>query len=173
MARIPSLNATTSANRALCIRRATPNDLDAVIALRIALLREHADNAVYGRLRDDAAERARLVFGAQLRMEDQVTLLAERASEVVGIMRCADTAGSPLLHPARYGYISSVYVVPGHRRHGVLRALFAAAEQWCTDRGLTELRLHNVPENPLSTAAWTALGFAIVEHLRMRPIEPR
>ncbi len=164
---------TTSANPTLCIRRATPNDLNAVIALRIALLREHSDNAVYGRLRNDAAERARLVFGAQLRLEDQVTLLAERGSEVIGIMRCADSAGSPLLHPARYGYISSVYVVPHHRRHGVLRALFEAAEQWCTERGLTELRLHNAPENTLSTATWSALGFEIVEHLRMRPIAPR
>jgi len=160
----------TATQRALSIRRAQPNDLTEVVRLRIALLREHAGNAVYGRLREDAEERAHAVFGAQLRLEDQVTFLAERGGTVVGIMRCADTLGSPLLRPARYGYISSVYVMPAERRHGVLRALFAAAEEWCTGRGLTELRLHNAPENALSSAAWTALGFEIVEHLRMRPI---
>ena len=159
--------------RALSIRRAQVSDLREVVRLRIALLREHADNPVYGRLRADAAERALEVFGAQLRLEDQITFLAERGATAIGIMRCADTVGSPLLDPARYGYISSVYVVPEERRHGVLRALFAAAEDWCTARGLSELRLHNAPENPLSSSAWTALGFEVVEHLRARPIRPR
>ncbi len=164
---------TTSIEQALIVRPATLTDLAAVVELRLALLREHSSNPVYGRLRIDAAERAREVFGAQLRMDEQVTFLAEHDASAVGILRCADTLGSPLLHPARYGYISSVYVVPRHRRHGVLRALFAAAETWCGARGLDEMRLHNAPENPLSSAAWTALGFDIVEHLRMRPIRPR
>ena len=163
---------TTTTERALIVRRATAGDLSAVVDLRLALLREHASNPVYGRLRPDAAERAREVFGAQLRMDDQVTFLAERGSQAVGILRCADTLGSPLLYPPRYGYISSVYVVPRHRRHGVLHARLAAAEQWCTERGLTEMRLHNAPENPLSSGAWTALGFDVVEHLRVRPIGP-
>jgi GNAT superfamily N-acetyltransferase len=96
--------------------------------------------------------------------------LAERGSDVVGILRCADTAGSPLLVPDRYGYISSVYVVPSARREGVLNALFQAAEEWCRERRLTELRLHNVPDNPMSSGAWNALGFDVVEHLRMRRI---
>jgi ribosomal protein S18 acetylase RimI-like enzyme len=164
---------TASTERAVTIRPATTNDLAAIVELRLALLREHSTNPVYGRLREDAAERAREVFAAQLRMDDQVTLLAQRGERTVGILRCAETAGSPLLYPARYGYISSVFVAPRHRRHGVLRALFAAAEQWCVDRGLDELRLHNAPENPLSSAAWTALGFDVVEHLRMRPIGRR
>lgn len=163
----------TATQRALTIRRAQANDLSEIVRLRIALLREHADNPVYGRLRDDAAERAFEVFGAQLRLEDQVTFLAERGGTAIGIIRCADTVGSPLLHPPRYGYISSVYVVPEERRHGVLRALFTAAEEWCIGRGLTELRLHNAPENPLSSSAWTALGFEVVEHLRARPIRSR
>jgi GNAT superfamily N-acetyltransferase len=63
--------------------------------------------------------------------------------------------------------------MPRHRRHGILRALLAAAEQWCIERGLGEMRLHNAPENPLSSGTWTALGFEIVEHLRLRSIEPR
>ena len=163
----------TSIERALIVRPATTDDLAAVVNLRLALLREHASNPVYGRLRSDAAERAHEVFAAQLRMDDQVTFLAERGTTAIGILRCADTVGSPLLFPARYAYVSSVYVIPRHRRHGVLRALFGAAEQWASERGLEEMRLHNAPENPLSSGAWSALGFEIVEHLRMRPIGPR
>lgn len=161
---------TSPAKRALGIRRATPDDLQVVIRLRIALLREHEDSPIYGRLRQDAEARAAHVFASQLTADDQVMFLAERGSDVVGILRCADTAGSPLLVPERYGYISSVYVVPSARRQGVLNALFRAAEGWCRERHLTELRLHNVPDNPMSSGAWTALGFEIVEHLRLRRI---
>ena len=164
---------TTTARRTLIVRRATVDDLTTVVALRIALLREHADNAVYRRLRPDAEERARELFRAQLQAEDQCTFLADHGPRTVGILRCADTPGSPLLFPSRYGYLSSVYVVPDVRRTGVLRALMAAAEGWCRDRGLREVRLHSAPESALSGAAWEALGFEIVEQLRMRPISPR
>jgi ribosomal protein S18 acetylase RimI-like enzyme len=164
---------TTIAHRAVTVRRATVDDLTTVVSLRLALLREHGGNAIYRRLRPDAEERARELFRAQLQSEDQCTFLADRGPATVGILRCADTPGSPLLFPARYGYLSSVYVVPEARRSGVLRALMAAAENWCRDRGLREMRLHSAPDNALSGAAWESLGFEIVEQLRMRPISPR
>ena len=157
----------------LTVRPATPDDLGVVVRLRLALLREHAGNPVYRRLRADAEERARGLFGAQLRSSDETVFLAERAGAPVGILRCVDTLGSPLLHPARYGYVSSVYVVPEARRTGVLTALLRAAAGWCAERGLTEMRLHNAAENAAANAAWQALGFDVVEHVRRRPLRPR
>ncbi|MFL5578019.1 MAG: GNAT family N-acetyltransferase [Gemmatimonadaceae bacterium] len=155
----------------VAVRPASLDDLDAVVALRIALLREHAHNPVYGRLRSDAPERARRLFAAQLESAYEVTLLAERAATPVGILRCVDAAGSPLLHPAHYAYVASVYVVPAERRAGVLRALMAEAEAWSRDRGLREMRLHNAADNPLAGAAWQALGFDVVEVLRVRSLD--
>lgn len=158
--------------RALTVRPATLHDLESVVELRIALLREHAANPVYGRLREDAEERARPLYAAQLRSPREVVLLAERDRRAVGILRCVETTGSPLLDPARYGYLSSAYVRPEARRSGVLRALLAAAERWARGRGLTEMRLHNASDNPLAAHTWEGLGFGLVEQLRMRPIEP-
>ena len=63
-----------------------------------------------------------------------------------------DSHGSPLLHPARYCYVSSAYVVPAGRRRGVLRRLLEAVEQWCAAEGLGEIRLHNAADNPLARA---------------------
>ena len=160
------------AARGLAIRQASEGDLDVVTALRLALLHEHRSNPVYGRLRRDAAARARRLYLAQLRSPHEVTLLAERDADVVGILRCIESTGHPLLLPATYGYISSVYVRPAARRAGVLRALVGAAVEWCRERGLTEMRLHNAADSPLSNAAWAALGFGVVEHLRMRPLPP-
>ena len=157
------------------IRTATAADLDAIVALRLALLREHAGNAVYGRLRADAPERARRLFAAQLASSREATFLAERAADapppgerVVGILRCMEAIGSPLLEPERYGYVASVYVVPAARGAGVLRRLLAAAEAWCARHGLDEIRLHSAADNVSGNGAWAALGFEIAEHLRVR-----
>lgn len=154
----------------LAIRRATPADLDVVVELRLTLLRAHRGNPVYGRLRPDVRRRARRLFAAQLANEEEVTFLAEQAGNVVGILRCTIGRSSPLLEPAHFGYVASVYVRPAARRAGVLTTLLAEAESWCRARGVAELRLHNAADNPLANAAWDALGFAVVEHLRVRPL---
>lgn len=154
------------------VRQATPDDLMVVVELRLALVTEHADNIIYGRTRRDMRTRARQLYLSQLRSPREVTLLAEQDGSVVGILRCVDSVGHPLLHPDRYGYISSVYVRPAARRHGVLSALMRAAEQWCRGRGLTELRLHNAADNPVSNATWDAFGFEVAEHLRVRRLTP-
>jgi hypothetical protein len=46
------------------VRRAGQKDLPAILTLRMALLREHAHNAIYGRLRADAESRAARLFAA-------------------------------------------------------------------------------------------------------------
>src|SRR5438309_923012 len=103
--------------------QATVDDLAAVVALRLALLREYADHPVYGQLRPDVEARARPLFEQQIKAADQAIFLAERGDEIAGIVRCADVKGSPLLLPDRYCYVTSVFVRPEHRRHGVLSVL--------------------------------------------------
>lgn len=154
------------------VRPAAPRDLDAVVALRLALLREHPDHPIYGRLRPEADRRARELFAAQLRSRLETIFLAEVADDVVGIIRCVESLGSPLLEPARYAYVSSAYVRPDARRRGVLRALMTEVERWCRARGLDQMRLHNVDGSEAAEGAWDALGFAIVEQVRLRAVTP-
>ena len=162
-----SLEADASFDAGLTVRQAAMADLAIVVELRLALLREHSQNPIYRRLRPDAPARASRLFAAQLRSPSEVVFLAEHEGATVGILRCVASAGLPLLFPAHHGYISSVYVVPTARRHGVLHALFGAAIGWCRERGLREARLHNAVENETANAVWDALGFRVVEHLRV------
>ena len=159
----------SGAARQLTVRRATLSDLPTIVDLRLALLRENGDHPVYGQLRADARERAYHVFGAQLRSSNEVMFLAELRGTVVGILRCVETLNSPLLHPDRYCYVSSVYVRPNARRSGVLKALLRRAGEWCGDRGLREMRLHNVPGGAAS-AAWSASGFVVMEEVRRKEL---
>jgi len=152
------------------IRSATQADLADVVGLRLALLREYRDNTIYGRLRPDARERAERLFSRQLVSPQEVIFLAHQDGHAVGILRCLHSTASPLLYPSEYGYISSVYVVPEVRRSGVLRRLYDEAVRWCRERGLTEVRLHNAADNPTANAAWDALGFEVVEVLRVKTL---
>jgi len=154
----------------LAVRAANLGDLSSVVELRLALLREYGDDPLYKRLRDDARQRARELFYSQLMSPNETMLLAERRGRAVGILRCVDSPGSPLLLPERYCYVSSVYVVPEERRRGVLRALVAAAERWCEQRGIDEMRLHNASSSSVAADVWSAFGFEIVEHVRRRPL---
>jgi ribosomal protein S18 acetylase RimI-like enzyme len=142
-----------------------------VLRLRFALLREQASNPLYNRVHPDAERRARRLFAAQLSSPNERVILAEQGEEPIGVLRCAEIEGSPLLLPERYAYVSSAYVLPEWRRMGVLRQLLAAAAEWAARRGLTEMRLSAACDSPTALAAWRALGFVAAEQLHVRPLE--
>lgn len=153
------------------VRQATPADIDAVVALRMALLREYPEHRIYGRLRHNAEQIARPIFAAQLESGNEAMFLAEIGERPIGLLRVVEAAASPFLVPDRYCYVSSVYVKPAHRRQGVLRALLARAQTWCHQRDLGEMRLHSVGTREVATAAWDALGFEVVEQVRVRLVD--
>lgn len=128
------------------VRHATAADAAVIEALRQAL--RHEDGAAA-----PALSARRTTAGS--RGGRQVTLLAEQAGRVVGVLRCTARSAAS----GRFGWVSTVYVAPGRRRRGVLRALLSAADAWCRRRGLAEMRLHCTVGNAEGNAAWTALGF--------------
>jgi ribosomal protein S18 acetylase RimI-like enzyme len=156
----------------LVVRRARLDDLQAIVELRLALLREYRDHPLYEHLRPDAPARAYDLFRSQLTSPAEAMFIAERNRTAIGVLRCVESGGSPLLLPDRYCYVSSVFVRPEQRRRGVLRALVAAAEAWCDERGLTEMRLHSSTSSAAAVDAWDSLGFEVVEHVRRRVLAP-
>lgn len=154
------------------IREATADDVETVVALRLALLHEYGGHAVFGRLHPDAEARAPKLCAQQMASPRDLFLIAESDGEPIGLLRCTESRASPLLLPERFAYLSSAYVRPAHRRHGVLRALLGRADDWCAARGLTQMRLHNVPGGP-AAAAWAAAGFDVVEEVRTRELGER
>ena len=63
------------------------------------------------------------------------------------------------------GYIEAWYVEPGHRRQGVGRKLFDAADVWAASRGCTEMGSDAELENDVSQRAHRALGYSEVLRL--------
>ncbi|HKS06396.1 MAG TPA: GNAT family N-acetyltransferase [Gemmatimonadaceae bacterium] len=154
----------------MIVRPASLVDADVIVRFRMELLKEHGRHPIYGRVREDAVQRARRSTALQLASGRQITYLAFDGRQAVGMLRCIDARGSPLLVPPRYAYIASVFVVASHRRGGVLRRLLDAAIVWSRARGLTEMRVHATVDNTLANAAWERLGFGSVELLRRREL---
>ena len=145
-------------------------DVERIAELRLALLGEHRSNAIYSRLRRDAPARAVELTKEQMASDREAMFVATKGERIVGVIRCIDQRGHRLLRPARFALISTVYVEPAVRRRGVLRMLLDAAMTWGRQRGLTEMRLQNAIDNPLALAAWDALGFRVVEQIRLRSL---
>ena len=70
----------------------------------------------------------------------------------------------------RDGYIGELVVAERTSRHGIGRALIAAADAWARDHGLRNLTLHTGSFNTNARAFYAALGFAEEEVRLTRPI---
>lgn len=152
------------------VRPATLNDLSTIVALRIALLREEARNPFFATPHPDAEERALHLTRAELTAPGEVFLVAVRNQSIVGMLRCRAVRRTPLVAESRQAVVTTVYVVPEHRRTGVLRALLAAADRWCRRQGLTDMRLQCALSNDVGRSAWESLGFTPVETLYLRTV---
>jgi len=154
------------------VRPATIRDLDDVVALRLALLKEEGRNPFFADPHPDAPRRAHRLTSTELLAPGQVFFLAIRNGDVVGMLRCREVRRTPLVAETSQAVVTTVYVVPAERRGGVLRALLQAADRWCRQHRLTGMRLQCALSNDVGRKAWEALGFKPAELLYLRDIPP-
>ena len=140
--------------------------------MRLALLREEERNPMFADTHPDAARRARRLTREELGMPDQVTFLATRERQPVGMLRCRLVRRTPLVAEERQALVTTVFVLPDERRTGVLRALMVAADRWCRQNQVPGMRLQCSLANEVGQLAWKALGFAPAELLFLRPVPP-
>jgi aminoglycoside 6'-N-acetyltransferase I len=107
------------------------------------------------------------------------TFFAGEAREPLAVLVAEDDAGDLLgfaelsirtiaegCETDHVAYLEGWYVVPAARRHGVGKALVAAAEAWARAQGCTELASDTELDNVASAAAHAALGFVEVNRVR-------
>lgn len=154
----------------LLIRSATEKDLETVAAMRVALLREERENPFFANPHPDAEERAQRLTHADIVAPGQAFLLALRGGVIVGMLRCRAVRRTPLVEDDRQAVVTTVYVIPSERRTGVLRALLRAADGWCREHDVPEMRLHCALTNDTARKAWESLGFEPAEVVYLRGV---
>ena len=143
----PSITATSS--MATSIRRAGPQDLDALAVLFDAY------RQFYGQPSDLA--RARDWLRTRMRFGESIVLIAERDGAAAGFTQLYPMFSS--VRTARTWILNDLFVAEEARRSGVARALLDAAAQYARDDGAAGISLETTDDNTAARALYRAAGW--------------
>ena len=105
-------------------------------------------------------------FFAGLLHEPLAVLVADDGGALVGFVELSIRNIAEGCSTDRIAYLEGWWVDVGKRRHGIGRALIAAAEEWGRAQGCTEFGSDTQIDNEASANAHAALGFEEVERVR-------
>jgi GNAT superfamily N-acetyltransferase len=152
------------------LREATVQDVDAVVDLVTAMLREMASYG--GRALGEEAQVKSLLrtrFTDSLEKDNHAYLLAPvegAEEELAGIVEASIISPYAVFQPKPLVHVHSLYVLPRYRGERIGRRLLEEVLDWGKRRGCTEAELNVLACNP-ARELYESLGFEIAE-LEMR-----
>ncbi|MCX8038604.1 MAG: GNAT family N-acetyltransferase [Candidatus Sumerlaeia bacterium] len=152
------------------IRPAVPDDLDAIVALWTAMMREHEEfdprirlapnadiayrNYAYHHIREGAA-----VFVAEYLDKQEGGRQATHRRQVVGFALAYVARNLPMYQPERYGYLSDLVVAAPWRRCGIGTALLDCVRQRLRREEVAQVQLQVYSKNVAGLGFWRQQGF--------------
>jgi GNAT superfamily N-acetyltransferase len=124
-------------------------------------------------------DQAEALLAGRRWLEESLDAAKSGDGTVLVVVDAAGIAGVICVRPSthftgeRDGYIGELVVADRASRHGIGRALIAAADAWARDHGLRNLTLHTGAFNTNARAFYAALGFTEEEVRLTRPLPPR
>lgn len=146
----------------VCIRHATPDDLDTAMRLMLELQRYDAQ---FGKVtvRPGIEELVGKGLLRQLERPESQVWIAELYGKALGmvVLQMPDETAwiQHRVAASRIGYLSSLAVAEAARSAGVGTALAAHAHQVFDEAGADVVLLHTAVPNPRSTPFWYAQGY--------------
>jgi len=154
------------------VRRATPEDLDEILALWVHYIRVHRANPAYRNMPPDALRKRRAVFERHILDEaSEVFVVTGADGSLEGMLSCFEEDNAPYFQPPKYARIQTPYVRPEARGHGHLRHLLDEAYRWARERELTEVRFYVSAMAEAANRLAEQHGFEAIAVIRRRPIE--
>ena len=146
------------------VRVAGEDDLDALVALRLAWNEEAQGQAI-----DDPAFAASFVAWMVAEAPTRTFFLAEVDGEPVGMANVKryermPAAGMP--SAGWWGYVGNVFVLPVHRDAGIGAALMESLRAWAWDNGYERLRL---APSPKAGRFYERLGYVAGHVVQLAP----
>lgn len=135
---------------AITLRRATLDDLDAVVPLFDAYRR------FYGQAGD--LQRARDFLHQRLRQDESAILIAGLDGDVAGFTQLYPMFSS--VRTARIWILNDLFVAEGARRHGVAKTLLDGAARFAREQGAAGLMLETSRDNAPARDLYRAAGWS-------------
>jgi GNAT superfamily N-acetyltransferase len=146
------------ANPALRVRSARHSDVPALASIWQELMDLHEKRDDRFALAADAVARWRALAHEILGREDGFLSLAELDGTPVGFCLGWVAKNPAIYRVTEVGFISEIAVTQASRRHGVGKALIAAARTWFRTRHVGEFQLSTAVWNQGAQDFWTANG---------------
>ncbi len=141
------------------IRRAEPEDLEAVVRLWMAMMRDHHGQDGRIALAPGAEGAYRAYASYHLLNPDAALRVAEAEGRIAGFGLISICQNLPMFLPLRFGYLSDLMVEEGRRRQGVGRALVESLRAWLSAQRVQSIQLQHYCFNEPARRFWLALGF--------------
>jgi len=145
------------------IRPATLRDLDAIVALWMAMMREHEGFDRRVRLADHAEEAYRQYARHHIAAGAAVFVAAHQG-DVVGFCLAYTARNLPMFVPPQYGYLSDLTVSPSWRGRGIGRSLVETTKRWFAAHGIPHVQLQVYDRNAPGRSFWHKEGFSDFIH---------
>jgi len=139
------------------VRPARPDDFAAWLRMRHALWPDESG---------DHAREIEQFFAGRLREPLAVLFAVDDQDRPLGFAELNIRPYAEDCVTDRVAYLEGWFVEPAARRHGVGRALVAAAEDWGRAQGCTEFASDALLDNAVRAAAHLALGFEETVQIR-------
>lgn len=147
-------------------RQARPSDLEALLPLVEAFAREQESQMPINTLTDNFMQFARAGIAQAVQNPAGCVMVAEEtegdAAKMVGYAVGMAQEPPPIFEPVTYLFVSDLYVVPGHRRQGVGRALVERVRGWGWVKGIYRVSLV-LPTSSPAQELYAKLGFRPVQ----------
>jgi RimJ/RimL family protein N-acetyltransferase len=141
-------------SRGYLIRRATPGDAAALVALGRAVSSEPEGWLITDHDWRNVSEERRYLRATR-RSPHAAVFVAENANGIVGRLSVARDSHPASPHVADLGLM----VEAGQRRRGIGKALLEQAVDWARDVGIEKLELHVFPHNEPAIRLYEQFGF--------------
>jgi GNAT superfamily N-acetyltransferase len=143
------------------IRRATPDDADELIALRVEFFHSMIAHGMQNGPKDITSY-VHLTTPKLLRSRFAFLLMAEMPGEETGT--AGYLLGQMKTRPGNFsyspvGFIHELFIIPAQRRKGAAQELFFALKDFYKGEGVKWLELEVLVSNPASHAFWEKMGF--------------
>ncbi len=133
------------------IRRAEPKDAKGVINCMQSVMDERVFLVSEYYLLTERGEQERI------RSPDDLTVVAEKDSEIIGVLTIQRGMYRKNRHTANLG----IAIKTGHRRKGLGRKLISSGIDWCRDNYVKKLNLEVFSSNTNAIGLYETMGFVV------------
>ena len=144
----------------MTIRKATPDDLDAIGDLWQELMDFHKRLDPHFSRSKDGLVQFKKFTSDHIKSDASCVLVAEEDGKaVVGYCLAAQERHPPVFEGRDYGLVFDLAVTERCRRQGIGERLYKAAEAWFADHGIYRIEVQVAVSNEVSAAFWWKMDF--------------